>query len=76
MENNTLTTEQKNMLIYANPVDAYKKFIVNKQLDETHHMLSKTAENALCIESGTYKSKYAIIASQQALFMMLHLNII
>ena len=71
-----MTTMQKNMLIHVNPIDAYKTFIVNEDLHKTWEMLSRTAVNALCIESGIFRTKYEIIASQQALYMMLNLEMI
>jgi len=71
-----MTTEQKNALIYRDPIGAYNAFIVNAELDKTHKMLRQTAVNALCIESGTHKSKFELLASQQALYMMLNLEMI
>lgn len=71
-----MTTEQKISLIYANPIDAYRTLIVNEDLHNTYQMLSRTAVNALCIDSGIFKSKFEIIASQQALYMMLNLKMI
>ena len=71
-----MTTEQKNLLIHANPIDAYKTFIVNEDLQNTHRMLSRTAANALRVVNGVTTTKGEIIASQQALYMMLNLEMI
>lgn len=70
-----MTTEQKNLLIHVNPIDAYKTFIVNEDLQNTHRMLSRTAANALRVVNGI-TTKGEIIASQQALYMMLNLEMI
>lgn len=71
-----MTTEQKNLLIHANPIDAYRTFITNEELHNTHQMLSRTAANALRVVNGVTTTKDEIIASQQALFMMLNLEMI
>lgn len=71
-----MTTLKKNMLIHVNPIEAYKTFIINEDLHKTWEMLSRTAVNALCVESGISRTRYEIIASQQALYMMLNLEMI
>lgn len=71
-----MTTEQKNLLIHANPIDAYITLIVNEELHNMHRMLSRTAANALRVVNGVTTTKDGIIASQQALYMMLELELI
>jgi len=71
-----MTTEQKNMLIHVNPIDAYRRLITNEELHNTHRMLSRTAANALRVVNGVTTTKDGIIASQQALYMMLELELI
>ena len=71
-----MTNEQKALLIHVNPVSAYQQFIVNAELNKTWEMLSTTAANALRVVSGVYSTKDEIIASQQALYMMLKLELI
>jgi hypothetical protein len=71
-----MTNEQKKLLIHVNPVNAYHEFITTPELNETWEMLSTTASNALRIVRGVYTTKDEIIASQQALYMMLKLELI
>lgn len=71
-----MTTEQKKLLIHVNPINAYQTFITNAELNNTWEMLSTTAANALRMVSGVYTTKDEIIASQQALYMMLKLKMI
>lgn len=71
-----MTNEQKNLLIHANPIDAYRTLITNEELHNTHQLLSRTAANALRVVNGVTTTKDEIIASQQALFMMLYIELI
>jgi len=71
-----MTNEVKKLLIHVNPISAYHEFITTPELNETWEMLSTTASNALRIVRGVYTTKDEIIASQQALYMMLKLGLI
>jgi len=71
-----METNVKKMIIETNPVNAYHEFITTPELNETWEMLSTTASNALRIVRGVYTTKDEIIASQQALYMMLKLGLI
>jgi hypothetical protein len=71
-----MTNEQKKLLIHVNPVSAYHEFITTRELYETWEMLSTTASNAMRTITGVYTTKDEIIASQQALYMMLKLGLI
>ena len=75
MTNTTMTIEQKRELIVNNPVKAFRKFITEENFGMWSAITTAT-DSTICEIVGCFTTPNSILASKNAMLVMVNLELI